>query len=229
MTSERWSKASPQAKAAAVVRAKRWKQANPDRVRVHKTRENERNRARRKEDPALRERETKAALERYYADRDRQKANNRAYLWRWRLEMVFAYGGRCTCCGEEEPAFLTLDHIGGWGATHRRVMKLRGGRQTYRWLKQQGWPQEGFGLLCCNCQAGVQQPRGCPHQPQADGSEPTLTYRVRWWRELRAQMRRAYGDRCACCGETEPVFLTLDHVHGGGRAESVLWGVTQSF
>jgi hypothetical protein len=27
----------------------------------------------------------------------------------------------------------------------------------------------------------------------------------------------AYGGKCFCCGETELVFLVLDHVNGGGR------------
>ena len=27
-----------------------------------------------------------------------------------------------------------------------------------------------------------------------------------------------YGSRCACCGETEPIFLTMDHIDGGGTA-----------
>ena len=29
-----------------------------------------------------------------------------------------------------------------------------------------------------------------------------------------------YGTLCACCGETERKFLTLDHIHGGGRQEN---------
>ena len=28
-----------------------------------------------------------------------------------------------------------------------------------------------------------------------------------------------YGGKCACCGETEPEFLVLDHVNGGGGKE----------
>lgn len=28
----------------------------------------------------------------------------------------------------------------------------------------------------------------------------------------------AYGGRCACCGETELVFLTIDHINGDGGA-----------
>ena len=32
----------------------------------------------------------------------------------------------------------------------------------------------------------------------------------------------AYGAKCACCGEVEPMFLTIDHVNndGGGRKRS---------
>jgi hypothetical protein len=36
--------------------------------------------------------------------------------------------------------------------------------------------------------------------------------------KLKAEVYSHYGDKCACCGETEPRFLTLDHVNGGGRA-----------
>jgi hypothetical protein len=31
---------------------------------------------------------------------------------------------------------------------------------------------------------------------------------------LREEMLKAYGGKCACCGETEEAFLTLDHVDG---------------
>jgi hypothetical protein len=27
-----------------------------------------------------------------------------------------------------------------------------------------------------------------------------------------------YGGRCACCGESEPTFLAIDHTNGGGNA-----------
>ena len=33
----------------------------------------------------------------------------------------------------------------------------------------------------------------------------------------RAEAFAAYGDRCACCGETHQEFLTFDHPEGGGR------------
>lgn len=34
--------------------------------------------------------------------------------------------------------------------------------------------------------------------------------------QLRAEFIQAYGGACQCCGETEPVFLTLDHVNNDG-------------
>ncbi len=36
---------------------------------------------------------------------------------------------------------------------------------------------------------------------------------------LRAEVYAAYGSACVCCGETEPEFLNLDHINGGGTKE----------
>lgn len=36
--------------------------------------------------------------------------------------------------------------------------------------------------------------------------------RARKWTKAFA----AYGDRCVCCGETEPLFLTIDHINNDG-------------
>lgn len=71
-----------------------------------------------------------------------------------------AYGARCQCCGETEPAFLTVDHVGGWGAAHRKEVS-----NVYQWLKNAGYPQDGtIRILCwnCNCAEGVRG--GCPHR-----------------------------------------------------------------
>jgi hypothetical protein len=38
-------------------------------------------------------------------------------------------------------------------------------------------------------------------------------------RKIRAQILAGYGGKCACCAESEPHFLELDHVNGGGAKE----------
>ncbi len=38
-------------------------------------------------------------------------------------------------------------------------------------------------------------------------------------RSYRIKILEAYGNKCACCGETTPEFLALDHVNNDGAAE----------
>lgn len=54
-------------------------------------------------------------------------------------------------------------------------------------------------------------------------AEKVNAYNREWSREyraeLRAEMLAAYGGKCACCGEAEPLFLHLDHIHNDGAAD----------
>jgi hypothetical protein len=43
-----------------------------------------------------------------------------------------------------------------------------------------------------------------------------LEGRRNYSRQFRLKLIEAYGGHCICCGETEPKFLELDHVDGGG-------------
>lgn len=38
-------------------------------------------------------------------------------------------------------------------------------------------------------------------------------------RATRDEVLAHYGGKCVCCGETQRVFLTLDHVDGNGNAD----------
>lgn len=97
------------------------------------------------------------------------KANHRRYARernkRLRAEAIAHYGGRCTCCGEEEPAFLVLDHINNDGAQQRRDLtgQRDGGGSTrmYAKYRSMGWPDD-LQLLCANCNMAKAH-GGCPH------------------------------------------------------------------
>jgi len=76
--------------------------------------------------------------------------------------MLDAYGGECSCCGEKEPVFLSLEHKNGGGEAHRK--RLGSGFAIWWELKRLGWPQDEYTILCHNCQRGVLRPDGCPHK-----------------------------------------------------------------
>jgi hypothetical protein len=74
---------------------------------------------------------------------------------------------KCACCGEQEFAFLTLDHINGDGNASRLELfgkKSIAGHHMYRKLRKQGFPA-GYQVLCMNCQVGRRDNGGlCPHK-----------------------------------------------------------------
>lgn len=68
---------------------------------------------------------------------------------------------QCSCCGEKEVRFLSVDHINQNGADHRREI---GGGHLYNWLVKNNFP-EGFQILCLNCNHGRFLNAGiCPHK-----------------------------------------------------------------
>jgi hypothetical protein len=44
----------------------------------------------------------------YY--KEMRRRNSKAQQDRLREQMIAAYGGKCACCGEDKPEFMTLDH-----------------------------------------------------------------------------------------------------------------------
>lgn len=122
--------------------AREWARANRDKTREKEKRWREKNRDK------IREYEKKHADKRKIA---RQKLFS---------EVVMHYGGKCSCCGESNMKFLTIDHINNDGAEHKRKI----GRGVHRWLKKNNYP-EGFQTLCWNCNCGRARNGGiCPHK-----------------------------------------------------------------
>lgn len=98
-------------------------------------------------------------------NQDRVRARSREYRKRLR-DLVFShYGGpTCVCCGEKEKAFLTIDHINGDGAKHRRENRdIRNWLGIDGWLRRNNYPP-GFQVLCYNCNCGKRLSICCPHE-----------------------------------------------------------------
>ena len=86
-------------------------------------------------------------------------------------------GGRCVCCGETNPCFLTVDHVNGNGSKLRRTA---GHNSIYKWLIRNKFP-DGFQVLCNNCNHGRYRNGGiCPHQ---EGSTVRAQARSSKWSE----------------------------------------------
>lgn len=71
-----------------------------------------------------------------------------------KLEVLTHYGnGKCACvkCGFSNAIALTIDHINGDGAIHRKENRYVRGNHVYEWLKKNNFPL-GYQTLCMNCQ-----------------------------------------------------------------------------
>jgi hypothetical protein len=66
----------------------------------------------------------------------------------------------CSCCGELEFEFLSIDHVRGGGNAHRKVVRSQA---LLRWLKKSNFP-EGFQVLCHNCNLAKGFYGYCPHE-----------------------------------------------------------------
>lgn len=98
------------------------------------------------------------------------KARQKAWRDKQKLIAFEKYGGpHCVCCGQGNPAFLSLDHVNNDGASHRRAIFANslGRGRMYGWVRRHGYPP-GFQVLCFNCNCGRQYNGGiCPHKQAA--------------------------------------------------------------
>ena len=100
----------------------------------------------------------------YVNNKQKVSTTQKAYGQRMKKETINKYGGCCTCCGENNLVFLTMDHINNDGAKHRRSKEgPRGpGIGTYVWLRDNEYPNT-LQVLCFNCN-WAKSHGGCPHQ-----------------------------------------------------------------
>lgn len=131
-----------------------------------------------------RERLLASAKARYKDDPEYREASNRRgkkHRKKLKDQVIAGYGGICTCCGESNPAFLSVDHVNGGGRKHRA--SLGGGTNLYMDIIKREFPDD-MRLLCYNCNLGRAYNDGvCPHEllPAAEhhaaGRQPAARFR----------------------------------------------------
>lgn len=151
-----------------------WRQSHPERRRELNKNYIERNRDRLS--PVWRERakqwqrahpETVKASTLRNKEKQKEWSKNRAISLK--QQVMSAYGGYCTCCGESQIEFLSIDHIRNDGKKWRAEGKHSLGTNFYFQLKKQGYPKENLQILCYNCNLGKHYHGGvCPHQRRAE-------------------------------------------------------------
>ena len=88
------------------------------------------------------------ARQRYYKKNGERTRHERRNQYQEQKEVVIRhYGGECEACGERESDVLTVDHINGDGAEHRKEVPAS---QIHAWLIRNEFPP-GFRILCFNC------------------------------------------------------------------------------
>jgi hypothetical protein len=81
---------------------------------------------------------------------------------RLKLQLIDAFGGKCQCCGESHPCFLTLEHI----VPVRHAKQTRQCVQLLRDARRDGWDPTKYELLCMNCNMATGLFGKCPHRAQ---------------------------------------------------------------
>ena len=91
------------------------------------------------------------------------RARSEAYRQAVYEIIIDQYGSKCTCCGELEKKFLTIDHMNNDG----HLDKVGGYRRSAYSMKlkiiREGFPDK-YELRCYNCNLGRAANKGvCPH------------------------------------------------------------------
>lgn len=92
-------------------------------------------------------------------NRDIQKKSSLKFRLKVRNLVIIGYGGKCSCCGETEIKFLSIDHIDGGGKEHRKETS----GHVYEDLLKRRFPK-GYQILCHNCNLAKGFYGRCPHQ-----------------------------------------------------------------
>lgn len=156
-------------------------------------------------------------------NKGKERINRKTVKIKLKSEVICQYGNKCSCCGETNIEFLTIDHINGGGNKHKRDIK----KNIYRWLKHNNYP-DGFQVLCYNCNLGKNRYNVCPHNKNKFLKEINKSYQNgkinsnsvrKSLSKLRMDIIKGYGSKCEICGEANSYFLTIHHKFKDGNIE----------
>lgn len=104
-------------------------------------------------------------------NRPRVRELLRESRWKLKLQLIEGYGGKCSCCGEKRPEFLSLDHVHNDGNAHRKelatnskVKKIKCDK-IWRQAIKDGFPNY-YTILCMNCNFAKSAYGVCPHEAE---------------------------------------------------------------
>lgn len=127
---------------------------------------------------------------------------NRIKEHRWRQRMLEL--GLCTSCGKE-PIFEQR--------SKKRCLGCLEARTVGRKAKARLWSSAG---LCNGCGGELSSPERAKCDRCRAGFRRV---EQRKQRRKKLQTLEMYGGECACCGEKNPWFLTIDHINRDGAEE----------
>jgi hypothetical protein len=143
-------------------------------------------------------------------NRESLATQQRDWLRRLKIEVFNHYGGSKCQCGETRLAALTIDHINGGGAEHRRK---ECGNHLYKWLKRNGFPQ-GYRVLCANCNHLAYLKSITNRQLSTKASAKSGRKRRA---RAKLELMQLLGGQCRC-GIEDIRILTVHHTDGNGAA-----------
>lgn len=158
----------------------------------------------------------------------RQVSNERRNIKHGELrqKVLSHYDGKCMCCEEPEPTFLTIDHIGGLGQLHRQEIGTTSSVALIKWIIKNQFPP-GLQVLCFNCNLAKGLYGECPHS--AGFIPRVLSTESAHHKRIRLAVMQAYGGKCSCCSENQYEFLAMDHIAGGGNIHRRKFQSSQAF
>jgi len=86
----------------------------------------------------------------------------------------------------------------------------------------EGNEEKFHGRVCMPCKSGIQSRKGTESSRKAmdwqrANPERRREISLKYYYRIRNTVFDHYGWVCKCCGETEPYFLSIDHVNGHGN------------